>query len=87
MQGCWSLAPPAWCGACHNNFAAPQHCVPQVDYMEDPLVTNPGFRMDLLSRICGVGADIETALGSAQDIEGVVAPDGSITVVQTRPQV
>ncbi len=34
-----------------------------------------------------VGAAIEKALGSAQDIEGVVAPDGTITVVQTRPQV
>ena len=34
-----------------------------------------------------VGADVETAMGSAQDIEGVVDPDGHITVVQTRPQV
>jgi len=34
-----------------------------------------------------VGAAIETALGSAQDVEGVVEEDGSITVVQTRPQV
>ena len=32
-------------------------------------------------------AAIEEALGSAQDVEGVVAQDGSITVVQTRPQV
>jgi alpha-glucan,water dikinase len=41
------------------------------------------------ARVCllQVGAAIEKALGSAQDIEGVVAPDGHITVVQTRPQV
>ncbi|GFR47292.1 hypothetical protein Agub_g8979 [Astrephomene gubernaculifera] len=59
----------------------------RVDYMEDRVVQDPGFRRHLLSRICHLGADIETALGSAQDIEGVVAPDGAITVVQTRPQV
>lgn len=34
-----------------------------------------------------VGAAIESTLGSAQDVEGVVEEDGSITVVQTRPQV
>lgn len=59
----------------------------KVDYMEDRLVTDQAFRRDLLSRICKVGAAIESALGSAQDVEGVVGPDGSITVVQTRPQV
>jgi len=34
-----------------------------------------------------VGQAIETALGSAQDIEGVVEENDAITVVQTRPQV
>ncbi|GFH15447.1 PPDK_N domain-containing protein, partial [Haematococcus lacustris] len=43
----------------------------KVDYMDDQLV----------------GMAIEQALGSAQDIEGVVGPDGVITIVQTRPQV
>jgi hypothetical protein len=41
----------------------------------------------VMSDICKVGAAIEAALGSAQDIEGVVDPDGNIYVVQTRPQV
>ncbi|GIL61955.1 hypothetical protein Vafri_16315 [Volvox africanus] len=59
----------------------------KIDYMEDRLVQDPGFRRDLMSRICRLGVDIEKALSSAQDVEGVVAPDGSITVVQTRPQV
>ncbi|GIL92123.1 hypothetical protein Vretimale_14920 [Volvox reticuliferus] len=59
----------------------------KIDYMEDRLVQEPGFRRDLMSRICRLGVDIEKALGSAQDVEGVVAIDGSITVVQTRPQV
>lgn len=59
----------------------------RVDYMDDPIVRDTGFRNDVLGRICKVGAAIEAALGSPQDVEGVVAPDGSITVVQTRPQV
>lgn len=48
------------------------------------LLTLPAL---LLLLLCQVGASIESALGPAQDIEGVVAPDNSITVVQTRPQV
>lgn len=48
---------------------------------------DPGYRKALLSRICKLGVAIEQALGGPQDIEGVVATDGSITVVQTRPQV
>lgn len=40
-----------------------------------------------MSDVAKVGAAIEGALGSAQDIEGVVDHDGSIYVVQTRPQV
>ncbi|GFH06757.1 PPDK_N domain-containing protein [Haematococcus lacustris] len=59
----------------------------KVDYMDDQLVQDPGFRRDITSRICKVGMAIEQALGSAQDIEGVVGPDGVITIVQTRPQV
>lgn len=34
-----------------------------------------------------VGLEVEQSFGSPQDIEGVVEEDGSITVVQTRPQV
>lgn len=59
----------------------------RVDYSEDALVRDPGFRAKLMTDICTVGLEIEAALGSAQDIEGVVGADGAITVVQTRPQV
>lgn len=59
----------------------------KVDYVADRLIKDARFRNDLLSRICKVGMSIEEALGSAQDIEGVVSKDGVITVVQTRPQV
>lgn len=50
------------------------------------LIADEIFRKDLVSRIAKVGVAIEEALGSAQDIEGAVEEDGSITVVQTRPQ-
>ena len=50
------------------------------------LLTDEAFRKDLLMRIAETGVAIEQALGSAQDVEGCVETDGSITVVQTRPQ-
>lgn len=50
------------------------------------LLTDEGFRTGLLSSIARVGTAVEDALGSAQDIEGCVEADGTITVVQTRPQ-
>ena len=50
------------------------------------LLTDEAFRKDLLRRIAETGVAIEQALGSAQDVEGCVEADGSITVVQTRPQ-
>jgi alpha-glucan,water dikinase len=58
----------------------------KVDYSADPLLTDPGFRTRLMREICKAGLAIEQALGSAQDIEGVVDADGRVTVVQTRPQ-
>lgn len=57
-----------------------------VDYSEDPLVWDEGFRSNLLAQIAKVGVAVENALGSPQDIEGVVH-DGKLYVVQTRPQV
>jgi hypothetical protein len=40
-----------------------------------------------MSDVAKVGAAIESTLGSAQDIEGVVDHEGKIYIVQTRPQV
>lgn len=58
-----------------------------VDYVADRLMKDSEYRNTILSRVCEVGLAIEQALGSAQDIEGVISQDGKITVVQTRPQV
>lgn len=41
----------------------------------------------VMSDIVKVGAAIETSLGSAQDVEGVVDHEGYVYIVQTRPQV
>ena len=51
-----------------------------------PTLSRPHLTQ-IMSDIAKVGAAIEAALGSAQDIEGVVDHDGNIYVVQTRPQV
>ncbi|KAK2077624.1 hypothetical protein QBZ16_004470 [Prototheca wickerhamii] len=59
----------------------------RVDYSDDPIMTDADYRRRILEAVCRAGLEIETALGSAQDIEGVVGPDDVITIVQTRPQV
>ena len=61
-------------------------CADLAEHVSCRLIADKGFRRDLVSRIAKVGVAIEDALGSAQDIEGAVEEDGSITVVQTRPQ-
>ena len=58
-----------------------------VDYSSDPLTADPLFRQQLLSRVAASGWALEVALGSAQDVEGVVDPDGKVYIVQVRPQV
>jgi alpha-glucan,water dikinase len=57
-----------------------------LSYAGEKLVTDAGFRTDLLRRIANVGLEVERVLGSPQDIEGAVA-GGQMHVVQTRPQV
>lgn len=56
-----------------------------VDYSMDPLIFDIDFRKVVLSKIAAAGEAIENALGSAQDVEGVIK-DGELYVVQTRPQ-
>jgi alpha-glucan,water dikinase len=58
-----------------------------IDYAGEQLLSDAPFRETLLRRIAAAGAAVENALGSPQDIEGVVTPEGDIYLVQTRPQV
>lgn len=57
-----------------------------VDYTNDKLMWDGGFRSSLLAKLGEAAVAIETATGAAQDIEGVVKGD-AVTVVQLRPQV
>lgn len=58
-----------------------------VDYSRDPIVSDETFRAQALAAIAHAANEIEQALGSPQDIEGCIAADGALYVVQTRPQV
>ena len=56
-----------------------------VDYSTDALSLDKEFQKKVLTMIAKAGDEIEKALGSAQDIEGVIK-NGELYVVQTRPQ-
>ncbi len=58
----------------------------RLDYAQEPIVWDEGFRREILVAIAKIGVLIENASGSPQDIEGVYAR-GQYRVVQTRPQV
>jgi alpha-glucan, water dikinase len=58
----------------------------ELDYSDEPLIWDEGFRNGLLAAIAKMGLSIEEALSSPQDIEGAVSK-GEYFVVQTRPQV
>mmetsp|Transcript_20854 Transcript_20854/g.62756 ORF Transcript_20854/g.62756 Transcript_20854/m.62756 type:complete len:1085 (+) Transcript_20854:1468-4722(+) len=58
----------------------------KVQYNTDRIMTDEAFQRQVLSTVVKAGAAIEKALGSAQDIEGVIDSEGNLTVVQTRPQ-
>ena len=58
-----------------------------LDYSAEALVGDEKARAELMARIAAAGAAVEQALGSPQDVEGVVTPGGELYIVQTRPQV
>jgi len=57
-----------------------------LDYTEELLLKDDGFQHEFLATVARIGAAVEQASGSAQDIEGAYA-GGKYWVVQTRPQV
>lgn len=57
-----------------------------LDYTDEPIIWDEEFKLELLVNITKLGAKIEKAFGSPQDIEGVYSK-GKYYVVQTRPQV
>jgi alpha-glucan,water dikinase len=57
-----------------------------LDYIQEPLVWDDHFRIEFMSTITKIGAEVENLLGSPQDIEGACFK-GNFFVVQSRPQV
>jgi phosphoglucan,water dikinase len=57
-----------------------------IDYSKIGLSRDRSVRQQLGARLSGVAVFIENALGQPQDIEGAVTDDGSIFVLQSRPQ-
>jgi alpha-glucan,water dikinase len=70
----------------YDSFLAEEPERRTLDYTDERLVWDEGFRNDLLRTVARVGLEVEHVLGSAQDIEGAVT-GGQFYVVQTRPQV
>jgi alpha-glucan,water dikinase len=57
-----------------------------LDYSQERLIWDEGFRRDLFAGILRLGLEVERVSGSPQDIEGAIS-QGKSYVVQTRPQV
>ncbi|UCH81050.1 MAG: hypothetical protein JSW20_00165 [Nitrospiraceae bacterium] len=57
-----------------------------LNYIEEPLVWDKKFRLEILSSITNIGTTVEQLMGSPQDIEGVYSKS-KYYVVQTRPQI
>jgi len=59
-----------------------------VNYASEPLIFDAKFRDDLLRKLFDLGRLVEANFnGQPQDIEGAVLKDGSLVVLQSRPQV
>lgn len=56
-------------------------------YAEDPIMYDEGYARSVMSAIAEASVAVEEAFGAPQDIEGVIKEDGSLYIVQTRPQV
>jgi phosphoglucan,water dikinase len=56
-----------------------------VDYSSNALSVDPAARAALGAKLRDAGVALETAYGSAQDVEGGIV-DGEVYIVQSRPQ-
>ena len=58
-----------------------------VDYCDDPLLLKSSFQAVTMERIATASLALEQALGGPQDVEGVLTSQGTLYIVQSRPQV
>jgi alpha-glucan,water dikinase len=70
----------------YDSFMRPSPTRVELDYTNEQLVWDEGFRRNLLSDIAEIGSSVEKIMKYPQDIEGAYAK-GKYYVVQTRPQV
>ena len=70
----------------YDSFMLPPGRLASIDYARDGLLWNESLRNQILMGVARIGTATESALGGAQDIEGVYV-DGRFFVVQARPQV
>ena len=61
-------------------------CEVPLDYTQDCLINDEGFRQGFLARMVEIGVSVEKVMGRPQDIEGAYA-EGNFYVLQSRPQV
>ncbi len=70
----------------YDSFVLPPPGKATLDYSDNSLVFDEGFRTSLLTGIAEMGKAVEAAMGPPQDIEGAFS-GGQYYIVQTRPQV
>ncbi len=70
----------------YDSYLAQDPVERELDYTDEKIMRDAGFRDDLLRKIGRIAIEVENICGSAQDIEGAVE-DGEFYVVQNRPQV
>lgn len=70
----------------HDSIPIEKNVEIDVDYAEERLMSDDGFRDFLMRGIAKIGIEVEEIMESPQDIEGCFK-DGEFYVVQARPQV
>lgn len=71
----------------HDSVPTSKNYQADIDYAEEPLMTDDAFRDFLMRGIAKIGVEVEDIMGGTpQDIEGCYR-DGEFYVVQARPQV
>eukprot|EP00959_Pyramimonas_sp_CCMP1952_P062225 1300765-Pyramimonas_sp.AAC.1 len=59
-----------------------------VDYGEEPLLWDNGFVSGLVAKLAAAGVAVESALGGVpQDVEGAIDAEGTVHIVQARPEI
>jgi alpha-glucan,water dikinase len=71
----------------YDSFIAEPAAEKTLDYADEKLLTDRGFRADLCRKIGEIAVAVEDICGGAQDIEGALASNGDYYIVQNRPQV